>query len=170
MAQPSRRAFTSIRARLFVGGVQFGWVNDFSASETFGNIPVREFGDARVQIHETVSYDVNGSFSYMHILDRPLASANYNGKLWIAPQWGNREEANRAVITFLPQTIVLVDWVTNKPVLTLQGFKPASRDFRLSEGSLTMVNATFVATSMSEHTEPIITPGDPGGTGFGQTD
>ena len=73
MAQRCRRALTSIRARLKIDGVVFGWVNDFSASENFGNIPVREFGDARVQIHETVSYDVSGSMGYMHILDGPLS-------------------------------------------------------------------------------------------------
>lgn len=165
-----RRAFTSIRARLTVGGVQFGWVNNFSVSESFSNVPVREFGDARVQIHETVAYDVNGSFSYMHILDKPLAGPEYNGKIWIAPNWGDREGANTQVITFVPKTIVLSDWLTNQPVLTIHGFKPATRDFQLSEGGLTMVNGTFVAVALVEHSTAIVTPGGEGspvaGSGF----
>lgn len=165
-----RRAFTSIRAKLMIGDVHFGWVNNFSASETFNNVPVREFGDARVQIHETVAYDVTGSFSYIHILDKPLAGPEYSGKIWITPNWGDREAANLAVITFVPKTITLVDWVSNQPVLTIHGFKPASRDFQLSEGGLTMVNATFVAVAMVEHDVPIVTPGGEGspisGSGF----
>ena len=151
MSTEPRRAFTSTRARLTVNGTVLGWVNDFSASESFGNVPIRVFGDAAVQIFETVAYNVNGSFGYMHILTEPLNKVN-GGKTWFPLDWyGNREEENRKIIDYLPGTIELLDWYTNKTVLRIQGFKPEGRVFRLSEGAITMVNATFVATTLTEY-------------------
>lgn len=151
MATEPRRAFTSTRARLAVNGSILGWVNDFSASESFGNVPIRVFGDAAVQLFETVAYNVNGSFGYMHILTEPLNQVN-NGKTWFPLDWSaNREIENRKIIDYLPGVIDLLDWYSGKRVLSIQGFKPEGRVFRLSEGAITMVNATFVATTLSEY-------------------
>jgi len=150
MATEPRRAFTSTRARVSVNGTIIGWVNDFSASESFGNVPIRVFGDAAVQLFETVAYNVNGSFGYMHILTEPLNSIG-GGRTWFPLDWyGNREEENRKIIDYVPGTIDLLDWYSGITVLSIQGFKPEGRVFRLSEGAITMVNATFVATTLTE--------------------
>jgi hypothetical protein len=158
MANPDptapRRAFTSTRARVSVNGTIIGWVNDFSASESFGNVPIRVFGDAAVQLFETVAYNVNGSFGYMHLLNEPLNAVG-GGKTWFPLNWdADRESENRKIIDYLPGTIELLDWYSGKAVLRISGFKPEGRVFRLSEGAITMVNATFVATTLTEFSVP----------------
>lgn len=161
MTQANRRAFTSIRARLFIQNRMIGWVNDFSLNEAFTNIGVREIGDARVQIHETVAYDVTGSFGYMHILEESFASRNNDSPStdpWLAPDWtSDPVTANTPVVLFEPKEITLKDWVTNTNILTVYGMKPEGRGWRLSEGGLMMVQCSFVATAAVEHKEVVIT-------------
>lgn len=145
------RALTSTRARIRIGSTVVGWVNDFSVSESFGNVPIRVFGDAAVQMFETVSYNVNGSFGYMHILAKPLADQGAGeGEPWFKLPWTDRGVDNKKLINFGGTTLELVDWTTNTTILSVTGFKPEGRVFRLSEGAITMVNATFVALTLSE--------------------
>jgi hypothetical protein len=143
------RAFTSTRAHVKIGQSIVGWVNDFSAQESFGNVPIRVFGHAEVQLFETVAYNVSGSFSYMHILQLPL---NAQPDAWFPLSWQPpvNEQANRAIIDYKSQTLELVDWYSGTTILRLDGFKPEGRVFRLSDGGVTMVNCTFVATAITE--------------------
>ena len=144
------RAFTSTRAKLVVGTQTIGWVNDFSAQESFGNVPIRVFGHAEVQLFETVAYNVSGSFSYMHIINLPLAEQT---DAWFKLAWDGilNTDANKHLIDYAPKTLQLQDWYSNNGVvLEIKGFKPEGRVYRLSEGAVTMVNCTFVATSLTE--------------------
>ena len=147
----SPRAFTSTRAKLVVGTQTIGWVNDFSAQESFGNVPIRVFGHAEVQLFETVAYNVSGSFSYMHIVNLPLAKQT---DAWFNLNWNDansNENANRHLIDYMPKQLELQDWYSNNgTVLRITGFKPEGRVYRLSEGAVTMVNCTFVATTLTE--------------------
>ena len=143
------RAFTSNRAHVKIGSTVVGWINDFSAQESFGNVPIRVFGHAEVQLFETVAYNVSGSFSYMHILQLPL---NAQTDAWFPLTWAPpaNAEANKEIIKYESKVITLVDWYSGTDVLKLEGFKPEGRVFRLSDGAVTMVNCTFVATSITE--------------------
>ncbi len=144
------KAFASNRARLMVGGQIIGWANDFSAQESFGNVPIRVFGHAEVQHFETVAYNVSGSFSYMHILTKSLHTLAPNA--WFKLPWDGAANAvaNKSIIEYLGQELNLQDWTTGGTVLKITGFKPEGRVFRLSEGAITMVNCTFVAKTIEE--------------------
>jgi hypothetical protein len=51
----------------------------------------------------------------------------------------------------MPKQLELQDWYSNNgTVLRITGFKPEGRVYRLSEGAVTMVNCTFVATTLTE--------------------
>jgi hypothetical protein len=152
------RAFTSTRAKLVVGTQIIGWVNDFSAQESFGNVPIRVFGHAEVQLFETVAYNVSGSFSYMHIINLPLAEQT---DAWFKLAWDGSANtaANKHLIEYEPKTLQLQDWYSNNgAVLEIKGFKPEGRVYRLSEGAVTMVNCTFVATSLTENKAAHVPP------------
>jgi hypothetical protein len=145
------RAFASNRARLTVGKSLIGWANDFSAQESFGNVPIRVFGHAEVQLFETVAYNVSGSFSYMHILTKSLHTLAPDA--WFKLPWdgAGNTEANANIISYLGEVLELQDWTrADAPVLKITGFKPEGRVFRLSEGAITMVNCTFVAKTIEE--------------------
>jgi hypothetical protein len=148
--QKPARAFASNRARLKVNNSVIGWANDFSVQESFGNVPIRVFGHAEVQLFETVAYNVSGSFSYMHILESPLYKEA--PEAWFDLPWNGSDNtvANQNIIRYLSKHLTLEDWYNDKVVLRIEGFKPEGRVFRLSEGAITMVNCTFVATAIYE--------------------
>jgi hypothetical protein len=160
MSQTRRRTLTGNRTRIFLGGKLVGWATNISINETMDQIPVARLSDIQTQFHETTAYSVSGNIGYTHILEEPFAAATGDRRyLWLAPNWANRDEANRFAITFPEQDLTFVDVVTGKVVFAVRGFKPSARRVAVGVGGITMVDVDFVALSMTEQPEgPIFTP------------
>lgn len=162
MATPDR-GFTAPRAIVMYGGVVIGWAENVHVTESIAQFPIKKLGSVFTQQHETVDVTVNGSFDYIHILDKPLSQMRRDGAGEV-PAWPNAgavasgivndDDASATYVEYPEATFVLLDKITNKPVLQVFGVKPRDRGWSLSLGTIMTVNASFVARRMVELAVP----------------
>lgn len=154
------RGFASPRADIWVGDGKIGVVQGFRVTETFAHAPLRGLGSLFTLNHEVTAITVAGSFDLMRILELPFANQG-DKKLWYDQRPGNNPSGYSHIINYVSRSLKLVDRESGDYLLVVLGFKPASRDFSLSDGGLFMESGSFVATKLIDNRLPIITPDSP---------
>lgn len=149
------RPFSAIRAHIFFDTVRVGWAVGVSVQAATVGAPVKVLGDIYAKLIEPVDTDVTGSFDYIHILDRPLASLAANGR----KVWGTHLLTNREWIQFDPPMMTIVDMFNNDNVITIQGAFPQGQNFTLTQGGMMMVDCSFRGIRAFEHGTAIVTGG-----------
>ena len=154
------RAFSAIRAYIYLGPVRVGWATDVSVQPNMMGLPVKILGDIYAQRIEPVDSDAGGSFGYIHILEKPLSMlVDAQGK----SLWGTHLLKNRQWIEYDPPPLTVVDQYSTDNVLTCLGVFPNGQTFNLAQGGIMQANCSFRCTRAFEHTTSIFTGQDVAG-------
>lgn len=150
-----QRAFSSPRAILQIDNKRIGWAQGISVRPGVTTAPIKVLGNIYTVRFEPTDTNCSGSFDYIHILAAPLRSlAQGNGATAL---WAGHFLSTAEWIRYEPPAMTLVDTITNKSILTIEGMVPEGQSFSLSQGGLLMVSCNFVCTRAFEHKEPIST-------------
>lgn len=157
----NRRAFSSPRAAIVIGGVPVGWAQGFQARESVTSVPIKVLGEMYTQRFEPVNADASGSFDLIHLLVEPLSgliTSSAAGNTVRA--WASHILSTQQWIAYDPPALSLVDLNTtgfragssgNRSVITVIGMMPEGRSFTISQGGLLMENCNFNAIKIEEH-------------------
>lgn len=142
-----KRAFSSIRAWLFIESQKVGWANGFRMRPTTTSSDIRVFGNIYRERAEPVDASASGSFDFIHMLWAPLSSLKSNNY----QLWANQLMDTRQWIDYEPPPLTLVDMVTKKIVCTVEGMMPEGEEFALTQGGLMQRSCNFSCNKAYEH-------------------
>lgn len=127
-------AISGAAAKILVGSTTVGRATGVSATENIEQIPVQVLGEIDTQEHEAVNRTVQLTADFVRIR---LSSLTEQG---IFPRGGTVE-----VVNFPEMTWMVYDGVNDVVIWSIEGVVPESRTWRVDQGSIMTVNATFRA-------------------------
>jgi len=144
-------AISGAAAKLLVNGVVVGRATGVSASETITQVPVQVLGEIDVVEYEPVSRDVTFTADVVRIsLDAVNKSSGSLQSQGAWPRGGTVE-----VINFPEMTALILD-ITKDPeqvIYKIEGVSPETRTWRVDQGSIMTVNASFRARRMYDEVD-----------------
>ena len=132
-------AISGAAVKILLNGVAIGRATGVSVSENIEQVPVQVLGDIDVVEHEPVRRTVTLTADFVRIR---LKSLKEQG---IFPRGLTAE-----VLNFGEMTWLVYDEVNDLVLATVEGVVPESSTFRVDQGSIVTVNATFRARRLHD--------------------
>lgn len=144
---PQGQVLSGTRAQFYFDGTLWAMAMDVSVARALTMGTVTPLGQASVQSHELLAYDVSLSCGLFATAEDGLQTLGWPGGEWPASE-DEIEWIKRALAGARGSTCDVYDQVVGAPVARLEGVQIVGESLSFSARSQTMVGVDFVARRM----------------------
>lgn len=144
---PRGQVLSGTRATFWFNGTMWAMASDVSVSRTLTMAPITPLGQASVQSHELLAYDVTLSCGLFATASDGLQTLGWPGGAWDAAT-DEVDWIRAALADAEGSTVEIFDLVQSGPVARLEGVQITGESISFAARTQSMVGVDFVARRM----------------------